>query len=276
MALRNELEVERIFSYGVALEQAGTQKNAVFCWENIIYIMNSDKTILLRFEASANEFKEPLRFFLSDYDSPNFTSDGDSITFLQNGEEFLRKKKCRIPNPTFQEVEALFYKFYDVDKMKWKISFSKSSLDLLDTNLSHVEFVTRKGELKILQRDIYAGSLIALERKLEPEGLGLTEPEDVLPDSLSPMGMRTGDFLALFNFNDKVDIYFPEGLQYFLIDGLHNQMNGIVAGCIYDNLGIIQDLGEVSDGGKIEKNRAGESQVSGTTGEPILKRRKML
>ena len=56
MGLRNELEVERVFTYGVALEQGGTQKNAVFCWENIIYIMNSDKTILLRFETSVNEF----------------------------------------------------------------------------------------------------------------------------------------------------------------------------------------------------------------------------
>jgi hypothetical protein len=276
LGLRNELEIERIFSYGVALEQSGTQKNAAFCWENIIYIMNSDKTLLLRFEASVNEFKEPIRFFLSDYDSPNFTSDGNSITFLQNGEEFLRKKKCRIPNQTFQEVEELFYKFYDTEKMKWRIPFHKSSLDLLDTNLSHVEFVTKDGELKILQRDIYAGSLVQLERRLIPEGLGLMEPEDVLPDSLSPMGMRTGDFLALFNFNDKVDIYFPEGFQYFIIDGLHNQMQGIVAGCIYDAIGTINDLGEVVDGRKIEKNRAGESQVGRTVVEPILKRRKII
>jgi len=276
LGLRNELEVERVFTYGVALEQGGTQKNAVFCWENIIYIMNSDKTILLRFETSVNEFKDPIRFFLSDYDSPNFTADGSNITFLQKGEEFIRSKRCRIPNQTFQEVEELFYKFYSPDKMKWKISFSKSSLDLLDENLSHIEFVTKGGELKILQRDIYVGSLIQLERKMEMEGLGLTEPEDVLPDSLSPMGMRTGDFLALFNFNEKVDIYFPEELQYFIIEGLHNNISGVIAGCIYDDCGTIADLGEVMHGRKKSENGEYIQKVSRTVAEPILKRRKII
>jgi len=242
VTILRELEVERIFSYGVALEQSGNQKNSAFCWENVIYILNSDKTMILRFEATKNEFPEPIRFFLSDYDSPNFTADGNSITFLQKGEEFLRKKKCRIPTQTFQEVEELFYKFYDTEKMKWKIPFHKSSLDLLDENLSHIEFVTRGGEIKILQRDIYAGSLILLERKIEMEGLGLTEPEDVLPDSISPLGIRTGDFLALFNFNDKINIYFPEGCKYFMIDGLHNNMQAVVAGCIFDDCGGILDL----------------------------------
>ena len=272
----NELECERIFTYGVALEQAGTQKNAAFCWENVIYLLNSDKTILLRFETANNEFPEPIRFFLSDYDSPNFVADSDSITFLQRGEEFLRKKRCRIPNQTFQEVEELFYKFYDTENMKWKISFSKSSLELLDTALSHIEFVTKDGGLKILQRDIYAGSLVQLERNLVPEGLGLMEPEDILPDSLSPMGMRTGDFLALFNFNDKIDIYFTERFEYFMIDGLHNNMQGIVAGCIYDSIGTIKDLQEVSNGRQEPKNGVNFQKVGRETSKPILKRRKIL
>jgi hypothetical protein len=202
--------------------------------------------------------------------------EGDSITFLQNGEEFLRKKKCRIPTQTFQEVEELFYKFFDSDKMKWKIPFTKTSLNLLDTSLSHVEFVTKEGKINILQRDIYAGSLIQLERKLEPEGLGLTEPEDVLPDSIGPLGLRTGDFLALFNFNDKVDIYFPEGLQYFIVDGLHNQMQGIIAGCLYDNVGVIKDLQGEANGREKSENRTSEPQVGGTVSEPIIKRRKVL
>jgi hypothetical protein len=276
MGLYNELECERVFTYGVALEQSGTQKNAAFCWENIIYILNYDKTIILRFETANNEFKDPIRFFLSDYDSPNFNADSDSITFLQKGEEFIRSKRCRIPNQTFQEVEEMFYKFYDPDKMKWKISFNKTSLDLLDTNLSHVEFVTGEGKIHILQRDIYAGSLIELERKIEPEGLGLTDPEDVLPDSIPPMGMRTGDFLALFNFNEKVDVYFPPSGEYFIVDGLHNQMQGIIAGCLYDDIGTIKDLGEVANGGKIKENRPGESQVGGEINQPILKRRKII
>jgi len=275
MAFQNELDVERVFTYGVALEQSGLQKNAAFCWENIIYILNSDKTIILRFKTSNNEFKEPIRFFLSDYDSPHFTTEENSITFLQKGEEFMRKKKCRIPLQTFQEVEELFYKFYDTEKMKWKISFHKSSLDLLENSLSHVEFVTRKGQIHILQRDIYAGSLIELERRVTPEGWGLTEAVDVLPDTIDPLGMRTNDFLTLFNFNDKVDIYFPIGLGYFFVEGLHNQMLGIISGCLYDNCGLIVNLQEEkSDGGKIKENWEHQPPISGQTPGKILRRRK--
>lgn len=241
---RQELEMERIFSYAVALEQSGRQKNAIFAWENVVYILNSDKTVALRFEASQNLFKSPIGFFANDYDSPNFTSEGNSIIFLQKGEEFLRKKKCRVPGQTFQEVEDLFYKFYNGNETPWKIAFHKSSLDLLSTDLSHVEFKAKNSAINILQRDIYAGTVILLERKLIPEGLGIVESEDNLPESIPPIGMRTNDFFSLFNFNDKIDIFFPEKQRFFLVEGAHNKMSGIIAGCLYDDVGVIEDLQE--------------------------------
>ena len=240
---RVELEMERIFSYAVALEQLGRQKNSIYCWENIVYILNFDKTVILRFESSQNLFKEPIGFFANDYDSSQFTVEGSSIVFLQKGEEFLRKKRCRIPGQTFIEIEELFYKFYII-LPPWKISFHKSSLDLLNENLSHIEFLVKEGAINILQRDIYAGTIIKLERKLFPEGLGIVESGDTLPDALTPIGMRTNDFLSLFGFNDKIDIYFPEGQRFFIVEGVHNQMSGIIAGCLYDDVGMIGDLQE--------------------------------
>jgi len=244
---RLELEMERIFSYAVALEQLGRQKNSIFAWENIVYILNSDKTVILRFESSQNLFKEPIGFFANDYDSPLFTTEGSSIVFLQKGEEFLRKKKCRIPGQTFTEVEDLFYKFHGIESCPYKISFHKSSLDLLGENLSHVEFLVKDRAINILQRDIYAGTLIKLERKLIPDGLGITESEDVLPDSIAPIGMRTNDFLSLFNFNDRINIYFPNGKNFFIIEGAHNQMSGVISGCLYDDIGTIEDLQEARE-----------------------------
>jgi hypothetical protein len=271
----NELEMERIFSYAVALEQLGRQKNTIHCWENVVYILNSDKTVALRFESSDNLFKNPVGFYANDYDSPNFTVEGSSIVFLQKGEEFLRKKKCRIPNQTFQEVEDLFYKFYNGKDTPWKISFHKESLDLLNPDLSHVEFMAKNGAINILQRDIYAGTIIKLERKLIPEGLGIVEAEDNLPESISPIGMRTGDFYSLFNFNDRVDIFFPEGGKFFLIEGAHNKMTGIVSGCLYDDIGTIEDLQEEKKNGReITEKRASVEEADRKDSGQVLRRRK--
>jgi hypothetical protein len=130
--------------------------------------------------------------------------------------------------------------------MKWKISFNKSSLDLLNTDLSHIEFtVVEDKKIKILQRDIYSGTIIELSRKdLESEGLGLIEIGDTLPEKMNSIGIRTGDFLSLFNFNDKVEIYFPPSGEYFIIEGAHNQMSAIISGCLYDDIGSIKDLQE--------------------------------
>jgi len=275
--MKNELEMERIFSYAVALEQLGRQKNSIFAWENVVYILNSDKTVSLRFESSQNVFKNPIGFFANDYDSPNFTSEGSSIVFLQKGEEFLRKKKCRVPNQTFKDVEDMFYKFHSGSEAAtpWKISFHKSSLDLLSSDLSHVEFTAKNSAINIIQRDIYAGTLIVLERKLIPEGLGIVESEDNLPENIPPIAMRTSDFFSLFNFNDKIDIFFPEKQRFFLVEGAHNKMTGIVAGCLYDDIGTIEDLQEeISHGRKVEEKRSGEQKVDREDTGKIVRRRK--
>ena len=274
---RQELEMERIFSYAVALEQLGRQKNSIFAWENIVYILNSDKTIALRFESSQNLFKTPIGFFANDYDSSAFTSEGNTIVFLQKGEEFMRKKKCRVPNQTFQDVEDLFYKFYNGNETPWKIAFHKSSLDLLNPDLSHVEFTAKDKAIRIIQRDIYAGTIILLERSLVPEGLGIVESEDNLPESIQPIGMRTGDFYSLFNFNDKIEIFFPEKQGFFLIEGAHNNMSGIVAGCLYDDVGVIEDLQEAKNGGrKVKEERPSEQEIDRENPGKIVRRRKVL
>ncbi len=241
----NELDIERIFSYAQALEQSGRQKNMVFYWQNVIYIMNADKSILLRFDASQDTFPNPGGFYVSDYDSPNFVLGPDFINFIIRGTEFSRNKKCRIPNQSFVEVEDLFYKFYGNDSFTFPGSFTfhKDSLQLLNESLSHIEFQIKNKEIKIIQRDIYSGTIIELERKLKVEGLGLIVSEDDLPNYLPITGMRTNDFLALFNFNDKVKIHLPESPGFFLVEGMHNNMQGIVAGCLYDELGGHNELG---------------------------------
>lgn len=258
--MKNELEMERIFSYAVALEQTGRQKNMIFFWQNIVYILNADKTVLLRFEATQDKSPEPVGFYASDYDSPIFEIEDGCIVFIQKGAEFDRRKKCRVPNQTFQEAEDLFYKFYDPDKFLYYASIQKDTLSLLNESLSHIEFVVKDKGVKIIQRDLYSGTIIELERKMVPDGFGLLTPDDVLPDILPTAGVRTSDFMALFSFNDKINLFLPNEPGYFLVEGVHNNMLGIVAGCLYDEMGYLLNLQEEKEDGRGKEQENGNSQ----------------
>jgi hypothetical protein len=276
--LKNEFEVEKIFAYAVALEQTGRQKNMIFGWQNIIYILNADKTVLLRLQTTKDAFPEPFGFFASDYDSPNFIIKDGGVEFIQRGTEFERTKKCRVPNQSFSDAEEMFFKFYQPDSFLYYITFHKESLSFLNESLSHIEFRVKDGKLTIIQRDIYSGTIIELNRKIELEGLGLVENEDVLPPgplcNMPIAGIRTNDFLALFNFNDKIKLYLPENPGYFIIEGIHNELIGIVSGCLYDELGTIRNLQEVDDGRKIKENGDGVPTIDRENKGKILQRRK--
>jgi hypothetical protein len=260
MKLKQELDVERIFSYAVGLEQLGRQKNIIFGLEDIIYILNSDKTLLLRFQTSKPEFLEPIGFFANDYDSSEFDVSKGLISFLQSNSEFVRKKQYRVPSETFDEVDEMFFRFYEnQEHYIASISFSKPSLELLEDSLSHIEFQSQDHQLTILQRDIYSGTLIQLERK-KATGLGLSIYEDKIKKDFGPLGMRTNDFFALFNFNDQVKVYFlSSDKAYFIVEGVHNEMLGIVSGCLYDDLGKLNYLEKEGDINGKQESQNGNS-----------------
>jgi hypothetical protein len=90
---------------------------------------------------------------------------------------------------------------------------------------------------------------------------------------LKPIGMRTNDFISLFNFNDRISIFFIESGGFFVVKGDHNKMIGIIAGCLYDNIGTIDDL-EESHGRKEQKNGTSQSEIGGeVVRSKILRRR---
>jgi hypothetical protein len=269
----NQLEAERLFSYAVALDQSGRQKNSIFAWGNVVYVVNSDKTILLRFESSQDISKEPIGFFANDYDSPNFVVEGKEIIFIQKDGVNVRNKRCKIPNQGFGEVEELFFKFYSPEKFPFHFSFHKSSLNLIDPDLSHIELTLQNKELSIVQRDIYSGTIISIQKKPKSDGLGIQE-EDSLPGSLVPLGMRTNDFLALFSFNDMMKIHFSDQLLgYFVVEGIHNNMLGVVAGCLYDDLGTIHEMEVPKDGGKEPESGVSQQAVNRKVDGQVLRKR---
>lgn len=270
-------EKERIFSYACALDQSGRQKNIITGYENTIYVINADKTILLRFEVNDTlPLKHPITFFANDYDSPDFNINNERIVFIQKGEEWVRSKICKAPNIAFFDIDAMFFKFYGegIDDFPFFFTFPKLETELLDTNLSHMEFVVGNGEVSILQRDIFSGTIIELKKKKRGEGLGIVVHKDSLPEGTLPtIGMRTNDFLGMFYFNDRIKIHVPEEKGYFFIQGEHNSMLGIVAGCLYDDIGVIRNLQEDEDGWKEQEKRDGIKEVNRENKGKVLRKK---
>lgn len=270
------LSPQSIFAYAVGLEQGGRNSNTIFCSGKVVFILNVDRTVLLRFSIrESSKFNAPVSFNANDYDSAEFEERDGVIAFRRKSESgtYERTKSCRVPNLNFQDVEDVYDQFFRLSDGCPSVSLGQDLLSLLEENLSHVEFSSYDGRLKIVQRDIFSGSLVEIIKR--DVGLSLAEA-DRLPDRLGPFGMRTKDLFALFNdFNPKVTLYFPADEDYFLISGIHGGMTGIVSKCFYDEMGItlLTGKGYGYYGRQKQKRGNGEQEAGGAVnGEPGEKR----
>jgi len=231
-------KVENIFAHAVALDQNGGLRNTIFGLGDEVYIMNYDHTILLRFPLpkSAMKFDPPISFKANDYDSDEFEQEGDKIIFTSEKNGYLRKKTCGVAELTPQQVRDLFKEYTDEDEAeRHTISINKGMLELLDHNLSHVEFIAEPGEeIRMIQRNIYSGGIIEVKKK---GGLMDDESTDY---KIGPVAIKTGDFAALFAFTEIVNFSFPvEGAEdYILIKAMKSNVpfDGVVACCLYDEI----------------------------------------
>lgn len=228
---------EAIFSHAVAMHQAGRLKNTVYASDREIFILNIDKTVLLRFTLPSREpgISGEVSFMANDYDSEEFEERDGKIVFTQREGEYVRRKACSAPEKTFTEVQDLYLKFIN-ESCDNTVVFNKSVLSLLDDSLSHIEILSENKECVIVQRDIYTGSFIRIDRESE-SGFGLATSDDIKKD-FEPVGIRTNDFVALFSFCENVTFYFTDN-PYALVAGDKLQMNGIVSGCLYDEMGTV-------------------------------------
>jgi hypothetical protein len=271
-----EKELETIFAHAVALEQAGRMKNTIYCYGKEIFILNYDKTILLRFELSpmVKPFESAVGFNANDYDSSKFSEKDGKIVFFRSGGGFERKKSCAVPGKNFNEVKSLFEKFWNGasnELIGAKINLDKEVLSLLEEDLSHIEFSSENKKLVILQRDLYSGTIIRIDRKKEG-GLGLSSAKDSIAEEFGPVGIRTNDLIALFSFSRDLNILFPPaGKGYSLINGMSGKMQGILAWCLYDEIG---NIAEVINHGRQEPQERNDQQAVG--GAVSSRRRKVL
>ena len=232
-----EKEIENIFSYAVALDQTGKQKNTILCRDREIYMINFDKTILLHFDLpkSCSSFNEEIVFDANDYDSSNFYIENHSIVFKIVKDGYVRKKICGTNKTVNLNEISELYQSYIEKKITSNFTLRQEINGLLQDDLSHVEIHYDKG-LKIVQRDIFSGTIIEITK--DKSGLNLTASGDKLTP-FEPMGLRTIDLDALFNYDREISFSFVPNLNYFIIKGKTTGMQGILAWCLYDELGRI-------------------------------------
>jgi len=228
--------LEDIFAHAVALQQNGRLRNTIYGMGRKVYILNTDHTVILRFRLRKTdrvEFDPPISFAANDYDSKLVGVEDGKICFIQESAGFTRVKRCLTPSTTPEDVDKIF-RGYKVDEGVASISLHAQMLSLLDENLSHIEFSCEDGEFKMVQRNIYTGTVAEITRKA---GGGLMDQTVKLED-FEPIGLRTGDFLALFTFVDSLDFHFlPDG--FICVDSKDPKMpmRALVSKCVYDELG---------------------------------------
>lgn len=248
---------EGIFAHAVSLHQGGRLRSTIYAYGKVVYILNMDKTVLLRFELPVAEgFENPVSFVANDYDASDFYEEDGQIVFRQSGGGFERKKSCQTPGKTFDQVDEMFKGFSFKDH-KNEFLVTKDALNLLEEGLSHMEISVEGGALSIIQRDIYSGSIIELTREDE-EGLLGGGAVDNLKGDFGPVGIRTNDFMALFSFCDSITVKCPtkSSFDYFQVNGPFFNMTGVVAACLYDEISTVKKMGsKVEKKGKEEEQR---------------------
>jgi len=250
--------VEEIFAHAVAMDQAGRLRSTIYVIDREVYIINQDNTVFLRFKLRESEkpFEEPVSFRANDYDSRAFREEGGKIVFETEANGFIRTKTCGTPDADPEEIRDMFKKFKPVKVNKVKLS--RDILPLLEEGLSHIEIRAEEGEIKFVQRNIYSGAVIEISRAVDTGALGVDNPDE-LEEDFGPLGLRTGDFSALFAFNDNLVFTFPPEGQgdYCCVRSRDPKMamDGVVACCVYDELG---QISEVSDGRKEQKKRGSQ------------------
>jgi hypothetical protein len=224
---------EKMFAQAVALAQNGNMKNTIHCFGKEIFILNMDSTILIRFK-SPQEFPEMFSFFANDYESPRIHIQNGQVVFKSTSDGVKRTKVCPSPKTDFKEVRNIWEQCWKTwsGQKKIPVNVTKSMVSLLEPGLSHVELSKDKGPFVLIQRDIYSGSRIEIEKS---DGL---LAGDNIP-SFGPIGIRTADLIGLYTFTATLTLYIQPKNNFIYFEDNTGRMSGILALCLYDELGTL-------------------------------------
>lgn len=231
--------IEMIFAQAVALQQSGRLRSTIYCQGSNVYILNQDRTVLIRFPLRDRElscFQGPVSFNANDYDSDSFTEEKGRVVFRQKHGEYRRDKSCQAPDLSGKDVLRIFQEQMKQVSRDNGVSLNKDFLRCLDEDLSHVEFQGVKGQLVCRQRNIYSGTIITVTKDApKSKVLFASKPVKDFP----VIGLRTNDLLALFSFADSIQFCFS-GKRIVLFENKDVRMpfTGVISRCVYDEIGV--------------------------------------
>lgn len=222
---------ELMFAQAVALAQSGRMKSHIHASGRVLYVANMDNTILLRFTPDM-EFTQPISFFANDYESPHMELGPEGVTFITTKHGYTQRKTVGVPKTTFQEVDAIWGKHTNTSVHA--ITIRKEIGQLLDSELSHVEFHKDKNTLALVQKNIYTGARVEVRDTQSANGFISVHS---FPPNFKPVGIRTADLLALFTFVDTITFHPQGGQNWMFLRDNAGLVSGILSTCLYDELG---------------------------------------
>jgi len=242
--------VEKIFALGMNSEKMGRMNASVYWKGDSVIILNSDNTMMLKFTGLSPRLPEgkECKFFVKDYENIHMEMEGDDVIFLVKGDDYTKKKYCKAPLNTFDELDVLLSAHRNEKKEEetlekiGTISLSNKIIELLDDSLSHVEMIGEKGEFILIQRDIYTGQRNEI-RERKKGGLLLKKTS---LDFDVKIGMRTCDLESLFLLLSSVEFSFFSDFTKVA----SANFSGLIANCSYDMLGELSPLKKDDTGGK--------------------------
>jgi hypothetical protein len=227
---------ELMFAQAVALAQNGKMKSHIHAEGNVLFIANMDNTLLFRFETDQTFPAPGLNFFANDYVGPDLEMTNDAVTFITTRAGYTQRKTCGLPKTTFAEMQAIWEKHQAT--LEYPILLKRDLLTLLDSDLSHTEVYNDHGNLKLIQRNIFTGATIEV---VDASNKGGFFSMCTFPPDYTCMGIRTSDFQALFQFATGITFYLQPGAFWIRFRDPTGTVNGILAGCIYDEIGYLTD-----------------------------------
>jgi hypothetical protein len=239
---------EYVFAHAVALMQSGRMRSTIHVKDRRVFIVNFDKTVILRFDLPDREppFRGEIGFEADDYDSDKFREVDGRIVFTLESGNYVRQKSCATPKATFSDVERMWGKL-DAEqngKKLYPIFLERALLQLIDEGLSHVEIHESNGGPVLIQRDIFTGTVYRIEKATNTRGLMIGG--ETVPPGLR-LGLRTPDFLALFNYNPALTFHVAADSPVVWVTGDRLNMRVALACCRYDEIGdveVIEGLNE--------------------------------
>jgi hypothetical protein len=235
--------LEAIFSHAAGMAESGKTRCTVYAYEDTVYLVNEDHTLYVRFPLRKGEkaFDSPVSFNASDFVSGSLKEENGRVVFTTKADGMIRRKVCRTARASFDEIDERYEKYRNQFSPSGQFEIPKSVLGLLDPDLSHIEFHAIERTIHVVQRNIYDSSILDVFR--DSDGLGLDEEIDQLPEDWGPVAVRTPDLAVLFAYVKGLEFIIPEGGNYLIFSSVGNEMEfeGILAECIYDELGTIEE-----------------------------------